>query len=206
MQESPAAGFKRGERRRLEKEVKKSAIATYRQIASSRADAYQPEFQNKLNRYAGVLCFSAVNDSLLMWAHYADCHRGFVLEFDTEDEEFQKLGDLYKVIYSKERPVLVIVNGITVDIYLHKSPEWEYECEYRLLRTLQACERRSISNVGDLFFVPMPRSCVKAVYLGNRMDPTTAKQISGIMAGTPAELHQTELHLHEFKLVFKRIR
>jgi hypothetical protein len=30
---------------------------------------------------AGVACFSALPDDLLMWAHYADKHRGVCLKF-----------------------------------------------------------------------------------------------------------------------------
>lgn len=29
-----------------------------------------------------IACFSEKNDSTLMWGHYADCHRGFCLEYD----------------------------------------------------------------------------------------------------------------------------
>ena len=50
------------------------------------------------------------------------------------------------------------------------------------------------------------RRCVKAVYLGSRMDPAKAKEISTIMAGTPAELYQTELHSRDFGLVFRRTK
>jgi hypothetical protein len=38
----------------------------------------------------GVGCFSTKNDDLLMWAHYADGHRGFCLEFDSSVEPFSK--------------------------------------------------------------------------------------------------------------------
>jgi hypothetical protein len=38
------------------------------------------------------------------------------------------------------------------------------------------------------------------------MDPAKAKEISTIMAGTPAELYQTELHSRDFGLVFRRTK
>jgi hypothetical protein len=44
------------------------------------------------------------------------------------------------------------------------------------------------------------------VYLGTRMDKPLATQISQIMEGTAAEIYETELHLQEFSLVFKRIK
>jgi hypothetical protein len=50
----------------------------------------------------GVACFSAAADNLLLWAHYADGHRGFCLEFDTSDPVFEKI---QRVGYTQEWPV-----------------------------------------------------------------------------------------------------
>ncbi|PNQ72569.1 hypothetical protein C1T31_10460 [Hanstruepera neustonica] len=39
-----------------------------------------------------ILCLSAINDNLLMWAHYTQSHKGFCIEFsDHTDEELVKL-------------------------------------------------------------------------------------------------------------------
>jgi hypothetical protein len=203
--ESRVAGLPKAERRRILKLVQKQSITHYRANADKFALAYQQNFPETLDRYVGVLCFSAVNDNLLMWAHYADCHKGFAIEFDSEDEEFKKLGDLHEVKYIKTRPIVDAAKPVTLEFYVRKSPEWGYEREYRLLRHLNACERRSLS-AGDFYFVHMPRSCVKAVYLGTRMDKSLAQQISQLMSGTAAEIYETELHRQEFGLVFRRIK
>jgi len=34
---------------------------------------------------AGITCFSKVRDDILMWAHYADKHKGLCFEFDGSD-------------------------------------------------------------------------------------------------------------------------
>jgi hypothetical protein len=34
---------------------------------------------------AGIVCFSQVRDDILMWAHYADKHKGICFEFDGSD-------------------------------------------------------------------------------------------------------------------------
>ncbi len=39
-----------------------------------------------VNKY-GFYCLSELPDHPLMWAHYADMHRGFCVEFDTEADE-----------------------------------------------------------------------------------------------------------------------
>jgi len=36
----------------------------------------------RINDY-GVISLTTINDSLLMWAHYADNHRGILIEFNT---------------------------------------------------------------------------------------------------------------------------
>ena len=36
--------------------------------------------QYALNQF-GIVCFSDINDSILMWSHYADSHTGFCLGF-----------------------------------------------------------------------------------------------------------------------------
>jgi hypothetical protein len=60
-------------------------------------------------RSVGLVCLSEKPDSLLMWAHYADCHRGFVIGFDTSQSFFSKSTDgtgLWKVTYGDRRPSL----------------------------------------------------------------------------------------------------
>jgi DUF2971 family protein len=203
--ESGLSGLPSAQKKELEGQFEKLTIAFYRQQADKYAQAYQQTFPKTLDRYVGILCFSAINDNLLMWAHYADSHKGFALEFDSEDEEFKKLGDLYEVKYDRMRAVVDAVKQPTIEFYIRKSLEWGYEREYRLLRHLNACERRSLS-AGDFYFVRMPRSCVKAVYLGTRMDRSLAQQISQVMSGTAAEIYETELHGQEFGLVFRRIK
>jgi tetratricopeptide (TPR) repeat protein len=57
----------------------------------------------------GLVCLSEKPDSLLMWAHYAECHRGYVLGFDTTQPFFSKSSDgtgLWKVSYADRRPSL----------------------------------------------------------------------------------------------------
>lgn len=36
------------------------------------------------SKYVPMACFSEKPNNILMWSHYADSHRGFVLEYDTD--------------------------------------------------------------------------------------------------------------------------
>jgi hypothetical protein len=39
-------------------------------------------FKKRLKEHYGVSCFSYIKDSVLMWSHYADSHKGFCIIFD----------------------------------------------------------------------------------------------------------------------------
>ena len=57
----------------------------------------------------GMLSLTEKPDNLLMWAHYAQNHEGFIIGFDTDHEFFSKSDDgtgLWKVKYSMKRPSL----------------------------------------------------------------------------------------------------
>jgi tetratricopeptide (TPR) repeat protein len=69
--------------------------------------------QSALSEYerhsVGLLCLSEKYDNLLMWSHYADCHRGFVIGFDADHPFFSKSTDgtgLWKVSYGNMRPCI----------------------------------------------------------------------------------------------------
>jgi hypothetical protein len=49
----------------------------------------------------GILCLSARCDSILMWSHYADYHRGFCIGF--KDDPGLSFSFFQKVIYSKTK-------------------------------------------------------------------------------------------------------
>nr|WP_314433956.1 DUF2971 domain-containing protein [uncultured Brevundimonas sp.] len=86
-----------------------------------------------------VCCMSAANDQVLMWSHYADAHAGICLRFDTRPIGENTGSLIYKVRYSRERPV---INRITAtrdhdamfEATLAKADFWEYEQEYRMYR------------------------------------------------------------------------
>tara|TARA_R110001583_G_scaffold78533_3_gene212815 strand:- start:250 stop:1092 length:843 start_codon:yes stop_codon:yes gene_type:complete len=97
----------------------------------------------------GLVSFSETRDSILMWSHYADNHKGIVIEFDPAHKFFdnnpatsRKLG---RVSYRKERlkslPYRwneIFPESDKTRIYLEKADEWIYEKEYRLICDLYA--------------------------------------------------------------------
>lgn len=87
-----------------------------------------------------VACFTESNISPLMWAHYAESHKGFCIEYD-----LKKLAEGYRygllpVIYSDKRydvtnAVISRNKNLLMNPYYFKSMEWEYEKEWRMVIT-----------------------------------------------------------------------
>lgn len=78
----------------------------------------------------GIVSFSKRADRSVMWSHYADQHRGFVLEFDIAGD----IDNLFEVIYGPTPHF----GGESDDdlprlVSRYKAPEWEGEQEYRLI-------------------------------------------------------------------------
>ena len=103
----------------------------------------QEKMARKLEELLGVLCLSESPNSLLMWAHYADSHRGFVVEFDETSPFFDRrvnendeLRHLSKVTYSSRRPSLTLSEVEDGSAFLMKGVEWEYEVEWRMIAPL----------------------------------------------------------------------
>ena len=91
----------------------------------------------------GITCLSEVPDSLLMWSHYANNHRGFCVAYSLFELNQKLKFSAVPVIYTKERVCLQsipldqeAINKETMNLFFQsltsKSPEWSYEKEWRL--------------------------------------------------------------------------
>lgn len=94
-----------------------------------------------LSKDFGVICFSKTWKSNLMWAHYADKHRGLCLGFDIKDS-----GQLTKIDYLKRRKefpkaykddLSSVAEDLITTCLKVKSIEWKYEQEHRLRVSLK---------------------------------------------------------------------
>ncbi|QQR80997.1 MAG: DUF2971 domain-containing protein [Deltaproteobacteria bacterium] len=110
------------------------------------------QFQNSWNEQVPkyrVLCLSENESDLLMWAHYADMHRGAVIRFKCIDDQKSHFQDAKPVIYSQSFPFLASLDnwvnqcigvGTPLDdkeifhrIVYTKSEHWGYEREWRCI-------------------------------------------------------------------------
>ena len=144
------------------------------------------EYCIKLKNTFRTSCFATNPYSQLMWGGaYADCHRGFCIEYTVlpGEKKYQDIyQNLYPMIYCKTRPDMTkrlvemqdrkITEDGLWDIYsngaLRKSIDWAFQNEWRLLLPMR-CENISDYNVE---FFPITK-----VFLGNRMLPEKRKEV-----------------------------
>lgn len=103
----------------------------------------------------GIISFTESNDNQVMWSHYADNHKGMVIEFDTRSSLFtnncslEDYRQFKQVKYQSNRPTsLGIINETISETAVQllddstalftKSNEWMYEKEHRLVCQLDA--------------------------------------------------------------------
>jgi hypothetical protein len=142
----------------------------------------------------GVCCFSELVDSLLMWGHYADGHRGFCLEFATTGDP---LKSTFAVSYCDEFPTLQVKdlfpdNPETVQTILKgvltKSTWWSYEKEWRALH----------GKAGTAY--GYDRRLLTGVYFGAQMPDNQRQLLGSILSHTNTKLYQMNLSKSRFKL------
>ena len=127
----------------------------------------------ELCNLVGILSLSETWDNLLMWAHYAEEHTGFVLMFDGSHNFFKGNDPLpgftkpEPVQYKSERPCTTVEEVTVPEIFFIKSFDWKYEKEWRYLKYLNdADERRKDVNNLDANLFWLPPKCIMGVILG----------------------------------------
>lgn len=153
----------------------------------------EKEYQKKVHdwqtqvlfkQYA-MACFSRLRDSILMWSHYGDRHRGICLRFDVP-------ADIpYEVTYTEDVATLQRGGYSKTEEFLRRSIAtkyrgWSYEQEWRVF------EHRSAYSDGSFPFMPfMPfdeNLKFKEVITGDQCN-TTQQEIKEALAGYPHEIN-----------------
>ncbi len=165
----------------------------------------------------GVFCSTRDNNSLLMWAHYADHHRGAIIEYAPSIEKDSVFLASRRVKYSTSRPMpykdaAAMVSGLEqsseetvrdiVDRLVYtKSKDWEYEQEYRLYIPSMISPNQKFTT---LKFHPEE---LTAIYLGCRMGDRDISQINE-MAKTInplVKLYKSIIAPREYRVIYQEI-
>lgn len=176
-----------------------------------------------VNEEIGILCLSEKMDNLLMWAHYASNHTGFVIEFDEKHPFFDRgseIGHLKKVRYSLSRPQVTLLDPTLSDmehiyqwindIFCVKSEHWDYEQEWRMIVALRNCKNVIALQKDNVYLFELPKSCITGIILGCRMSTENKERILNLLSRDDGYRHvssrQAEMDEKEFRLRFVEIR
>jgi len=163
----------------------------------------------------GILSLSANKTHLAMWSHYANNHKGIVLEFDKNHWFFQKmiLPPEYSTVVHHLEEVTYIDNtnreSINSDEYfkketfLTKGEDWRYEKEHRMTIYVNT-DDEYIDGIDVIF----PNDLIKAVYIGNKADKKTIKYIKNLKLlddWKHIKIFKMQLDKREYKLIANEI-
>ena len=124
----------------------------------------------------GMICFGAVWDNPMMWAHYSEKHAGVCLGFEVEDKLVSTV-DYTDVKIDVEFGTHLPNNGLSVDllnkVLTTKSTAWESEKERRVLAPLKLPDPHN-----GLYYIDFgPQVQLRSVIIGYRCTWTTAKVV-----------------------------
>lgn len=160
-------------------------------------NAYKRQVSTILSE-RGAVCLSAVppddRDSILQWSHYAEGHKGFCLEFDTNFSLFGEEGEVFEVEYSNSVPSLnpfdIIIDDadLLTPMIATKADCWAYEQEWRLFH-----------KEGDKAY-SYPPECLAAVYLGCEAEDDFRQEVRSIVRNSSTDLYEVERDQRRFEL------
>src|SRR5437870_5816759 len=80
----------RGSIRTMVQSQAPEALGLFKKLAEIVTPLIDKQIYKTVNENLGAFCLTEKPDDLLMWAHYADHHRGAILEFDQKHEFFNR--------------------------------------------------------------------------------------------------------------------
>ena len=154
----------------------------------------------------GISCLSESCDSLLMWAHYANNHKGICVEYELLEINKQLHFSPIPVLYSDKRADFFTFNQDTIDadttrIFIEsitsKSSDWNYEKEWRIIRDDSACGNNWNSDKkGALLDMIRPKS----VIMGCMVQPEFEERIRDYCEKHQINLYRMEKDLNLYRL------
>jgi len=142
---------------------------------------------------AGILSLTSDPMNVLMWAHYAENHRGVCIGFDKDVLENSipvggywppdlrnETEKMRRVHYSKARPQYQnSERNLLISAFFTKHSSWSYEKEWRLLRPVEFTEEDTV----DL--KPLPVGALREVILGLNVTPKTVELVRAACKSYP---------------------
>ena len=155
--------------------------------------------KEEIEKTFGILSLTGYPLNYLMWSHYAKSHTGFCIGFDKFGLFNTINGSLSKVNYANNVPRLKLfedIGAFHVKQIATKSDVWEYEGEYRIVK----------SNAANMK-ITYPKELIKNIFLGVKMAQINKNKIIEFVKSNKIECEIYELSLDKeiFKLNDLRI-
>jgi Protein of unknown function (DUF2971) len=133
----------------------------------------------EMDRRYRVYCLTTKPACPLMWAHYADKHRGICMELDVWQED---LCSAIKVQYRDTYPLFPLDDGTDISPFYTKSAGWQYEDEYRLIAEEQghAFSDGTLKTQNGIY--TLPRGTLKSIIVGAQAPPGIREQINEMVS------------------------
>lgn len=172
-------------------------LLTIKHIVKKKADCYV-----KRMKMFRIGCFSEVDDSLLMWSHYAESHKGILITFNTAMEHWDN--NFHKVIYDSNRV------GMSADAFekkfyasskqrrllIQKASCWSYEKEWRYIGRTVNCENGNFLTID-------PKAVVRIV-IGCKVSDENLKKLKEVIhkkwSDPSIEIYRVEPDRHSYSL------
>ncbi|MFZ0596793.1 MAG: DUF2971 domain-containing protein [Flavobacterium sp.] len=141
------------------------------------------------NKRIGIYSLSKSYEDKLLWAHYANSHRGFCIEYDLDklvDSYIHESKSHFPVLYNLKPSELDFTDisqastdsgSLLQKIFACKSKEWEYEKEYRIV-------------TNDFGIQNYDFDAVKSIYFGLKMPDYQKKEMMDRLSGRCIKFYQ----------------
>jgi hypothetical protein len=142
------------------------------------ADAREKDIHQRLRVY----CLVPRANCPLMWAHYADKHRGVCLEFSRDEKVFD---GTYKVVYCAEYPAFDPGEREISQILLPlitKSDDWKYENEFRIIAQERASATPHNTLITENNYFGLPAKMLKSIIVGALIPESDEAEIRKMVA------------------------
>lgn len=170
------------------------------EIFAKFSDEAEAAFGERVRKASKICSFTTSFDNQLMWAHYANSHKGYCLEYMFEDPLFNK--NFILPVYYQNEPLdatdlLKRAGGgekgayfsVVVGSALIKSMPWEYEKEWRYIE-LSTDNNRKLKGM-DL----------KRVILGCNVEKKLEKEVEDICKLRNVELVKQKRSSNSFGII-----
>lgn len=150
----------------------------------------------------GLFCLSKNYNNMLMWSHYANEHKGFIIEYDISILKMAYSNCIHFDIEYLETPPKISITDILYDpegpngdektfnlaqkLFSKKATDWRYEQECRIIYLDSGIKE---------FFAP-----ISSIYFGLNMSEENKNRILNILKNKDIKFYQMHIKPHSYEL------